>query len=139
MLFMKNYAFKLSRKFFDFNEVLRRLNTTQDIQRSVIGSVNGNRHSLINRFAKLAKSLPVHPALLSYHRVVLFFAFCPSCSNGFSCALTALFRCEASGPRWTAFFSSLSPESDGGGIFPSFCYSHNHIIRERSRFRLPPC
>jgi hypothetical protein len=119
MLSMKNYPFQLSGKLSDFSEVLRRLNTTQDDQRSVIGRVNGNRHSLN------------HPALLSNSIVFRFFGFCPSCSNGFSCTLAALFPCETSGPRWTAFFAALSPKSDGRGIFPSFCYSHNHIIRER--------
>jgi len=47
MLVMKNYLFKLSRKIFDFSEAVRRLDTTQDVQRSAIGSVNGNGHSLI--------------------------------------------------------------------------------------------
>src|ERR1700682_5624835 len=102
MLFMKNYMFKLSGKIFNFSEVLRRLDTTQDLQHSVIGSANGNGHSLINLFAKFTKSLNTHPALLSYYIVVCFFG-CPSCLNSFPSALTSLGWCEFSGPGWTAF------------------------------------
>jgi hypothetical protein len=134
MLFMKNYVFKLSRKILNFSEVLRRLDTTQYVQRSVIGSVNGNGHSIINLFAKFTKSLNTHPALLSYYIVVRFFGFCPSCLNSFPCALTSLFGGEFSGPGWTTFFTALTPQSDGGWIFLPFYYDHDCIIRERSRF-----
>jgi hypothetical protein len=133
ILFMKNYMFKLVRKISNFSVVPRRFDTTQDVQYSVIGSVNSSGLSLINLFAQFTKSLNTHPPLPYYYMVVRFFGFCPSCLNSFSCALTSLFRCEFSGPRWTAFLAALSPQSDGGRIFRSFYYSHNLIIRERSR------
>jgi hypothetical protein len=95
-LFVKNYPFKLLRKLSNFNNVLRRFDTAQDLQHSVVGSANGNLHSLI------------------------FLDFGPSCSNSFPCALTSLRWCEFSGPGRTAFFAAISPQSDGGGIFLPF-------------------
>jgi hypothetical protein len=133
ILFMKNYMFKLVRKNSNFSGVLRRFDTAQDVQHSVIGSVNSSGHSLIALFAKFTRSLTTHPPVPYDYIVVRLFGFCPSCLNSFSCALASLFRCEFSGPRWTAFLAALSPQSDGSGIFRSFCHSHNRIIRERSR------
>jgi hypothetical protein len=110
ILFMKNCPFKLVGKISNFNVVLRRLDSAQEIQHGAIGSSNGNVRGFI------------------------FSGLRPSCLNSFPCALTSLRWCKFRGPGWTALFAAPSPQSDGGRIFLSFCYGHDYIIRERSRF-----
>jgi len=54
---MKNYAFKLVGKTSNFRVVLRRFDTTQDVQRSVIGRFLGFRPSCLYSFPCALASL----------------------------------------------------------------------------------
>ena len=134
MLFMKNYVFELLRKLSKLRPMCSGFDAAQNLQYGVIRRVNDNmigsandKGCSLNLFANFSH------LLRSYNYIVVrCFGFCPSRLRSFSSAGNSLIRCEPGGPGWTAFFTALSSQSDGGGIFLPFCYSHNCIIRERS-------
>ena len=88
ILSMEDHTFKLIGKVPDLSWVVCRLDTRQQGESSVVGSVGDSRRSLI---------------------VAATFGFRPTRLDSFACALTSLRRCEFGGSGGTALFAALPP------------------------------